>query len=41
LENPRQKSAAKISDLLNPNIHQSIIYEKVGVLMAAPPKKLS
>ena len=29
-----------MSDLLNPNIHQSIIYEKVGV-NAAPAKKLS
>ena len=30
----------KVSDLLNPNIHQQIIYEKVGV-NAAPVKKLS
>lgn len=30
----------KVSDLLNPNIHQQIIYEKVGI-NAAPAKKLS
>jgi len=48
LDTLRQKSATKnniapinkASDLLNPSIHQEIIYEKVGI-QAAPVKKLS